>query len=177
MKSILLIIIMAIFFTCITSKSAAQQQYYYVEAFKEQEVKVVFKNDSTFTFQDLTGCNQFLFTGKYKKVDDGKSGYLIFDSVKLQKVLSSFNSELIFSISNGDTAWIVNTERIFIHKQPFIATSNNNINLQEIRYQKLKVYYIGLLGKEGFLKVFGNGSKREAKKRLLECKLPDVNFR
>jgi mRNA deadenylase 3'-5' endonuclease subunit Ccr4 len=175
MKSVLLII--TIFFTCITSKSASQQQYYYVEAFKEQEVKLVFKRDSTFIFQDLTGCNQFLFTGKYRKVDDGKLSYFILDSVKFQNVLSSFNSELIFPIKTGDTAWVVNAERVFIHKQPFIATSNNNINLQEIRYKKLKEYYVGLLGEKGFLKVFGNGSKKEAKKRLLECKLPDINIR
>ena len=88
------------------------------------------------------------------------------------------NPDLIFPIKNGDTAWIINNERIFIHKQPFIATSKGNINLQEIRYKKLEEYYTGLLGKKDFIKVFGNGAgKKEAKKRLLDCKLPDINIK
>lgn len=82
------------------------------------------------------------------------------------KVLYTFY--LIFQIKNNDTAWIINRERVFIHKQPFIATSNDNINLQKIRYKKLEDYYTGLLGREGFIKVFGNGKgEKEAKKRLL----------
>ncbi|SFW81962.1 hypothetical protein [Chitinophaga sancti] len=153
------------------------QNYYYVEPFKEQEVNLYLKGDSTFIFQDLTGCNQFEFTGRYKQINDSTVSYLLFSSVKLQNVLPNSNNDLIFSVQDGDTAWIINRDRIFIHKQPFIATSKSTINLQEIRYKKLEEYYIGLLGKEGFLRVFGDGSKKEAKKRLLDCKLPDIKIR
>ena len=154
------------------------QGYYYVEPFKEQEIKLYLKDDSTFSFRDATGCNQFEFVGRYKKRNDNTISYLMFDSVKLQNVLSNFNSDLIFSINNGDTAWIINKERIFIHKQAFIVTTNINLNLQEIRYRKLEEYYTGLFGKAGFIKVFGNGESRKvAKKRLLECNLPDINIR
>jgi len=178
MKVFLLIITVTIFCSCNVSKKTAQN-YFYVEPFKEQEIKLFLKDDSTFIFQDVTGCNQFEFTGRYRAVTEGdeKIRYFVLDSVKLQNVLSNLNPELVFPINNDDTAWIINAERIFIHKQPFIATSNSNINLQVIRYKKLKDYYTGLLGKQGFLNVFGNGSKKEAKKKLLECKLPDINIK
>lgn len=177
MKVIISIIAVAIFCSCNVNKKMVQN-YYYVEPFKEQEIKLLLKDDSTFSFQDLTGCNQFEFIGRYKKMTNSTNSYLVFDSVKLQNVLSEFNSDFIFNIKNGDTAWIINSERVFIHKQPFIATANSNINLQEVRYKKLEDYYIGLLGKEGFIKVFGNGKgKKEAKKRLLDCKLPDINIK
>ena len=154
------------------------QRYYYVEPFKEQEINLFLKSDSTFSFQDASGCNQFEFTGIYKMANEGESDYFIFDSVKLRKVLPNSNHDVIFPMKNGDTAWIINRERVFVHKQPFIATSNSNINLQEIRYKKLEEYYTGLLGRKGFIKVFGNGKgKREATKRLLECKLPDINIK
>lgn len=176
MKLGLLIIIIAIFCSCDASRKG-MQNYYFVEPFKEQEVNLYLKDDSTFIFQDLTGCNQFEFTGRYKQVNDSTISYLIFNSVKPQNVLPNSSSDLIFSVQDGDTAWLINRERIFIHRQPFIATSKSKINLQKIRYKKLKAYYTSLLGKEGFLKVFGDGSKKKAKKRLLECKLPDINIR
>jgi hypothetical protein len=172
-----LTVVVLIFCSCTGGRKAAQN-YYYVEPFKEQEIKLVLKNDSTFNFGDVTGCNQFGFTGEYRQKTDGSLSYFILDSVKIQSTLSGFNSDLIFSIRSGDTAWVINSERIFIHRQPFILTSNKNKNLVKIRYKKLKEYYIGLLGQQGFIRVFGNGKgKREAKKRLLDCNLPDNNIR
>jgi len=177
MKFILLIIATIIFCSCNVSRRATQN-YYFVEPFKEQEVKLFLKDDSTFSFQDVTGCNQFEFTGRYERSNSNAVNYLVFNSVKLQNTMPNSNPDLIFPIKNGDTAWIINNERIFIHKQPFIATSKGNINLQEIRYKKLEEYYTGLLGKKDFIKVFGNGAgKKEAKKRLLDCKLPDINIK
>lgn len=178
MKSGILGIVMAILCSCNAGRRTFQT-YYYVEPFKEQEVILFFKDDSTFNFLDLTGCNKFEFAGRYKQIGDSAIKYFIFDSVKSQDVSSSkFNSDLVFSIRNGDTAWILNRERIFIHKLPFIATSNSNIDLQKIRYKKLEEYYTNLLGREGFIKVFGNGKgRKEAKKRLSDCKLPDIKIR
>jgi|SRR5450432_3536849 hypothetical protein len=174
MKLILLIISSVIFCSCAVNRKG-EQTYYYVEPFKEQEIKLLLREDSTFSLQDLTGCNQFEFTGRFGRKYDNTGNYLIFVLVKFQNLSSAFNSDFLFSIKNGDTAWIINSERIFIHKQPFIFTSNSNINLQEIRYKKLEEYYTGLLGWQGFVNVFGNGKgKKEARKRLLDCKLPDI---
>ena len=178
MKLFLLVIsVLLSMYSCTSNKKIAKS-FYFVEPFKEQEIKLFLNYDSSFKFQDLTGCNQFEFTGRYKMMIDSTSTYLIFDSVKFESGKSNFNSRLIFSIRNGDTAWVINAERISIHKQPFKATSNININLQEIRYKKLKEYYIDYLGREGFIKAFGNSKNmKEAKKRLLECNLPDLKFR
>lgn len=175
MKSVLLISVITIFCSCSSSKKI--NNYYYVEPFKEQEVLLLLKADSTFNLKDLTGCIQFEFTGRYREERTSIGGYFLLDSIKLQNVLSSFTPEIIFPLKNGDTAWIINRERIFIHKQPFIATSNNKKDLQEVRYKKLKDYYIGLLGQEGFLQTFGDGNRKEARKRLLDCKLPDINIK
>ncbi len=171
------ILIFGIVIFCSCSASRKVQNYYYIEPFKEQEILLLLKEDSTFNLKDKTGCNQFEFTGKYRQVIESAGSCFIVDSIKLQNVLSNFNSEVIFPLKNGDTAWIINKERLSINHQPFKITSKVNIDLQEIRYKKLKEFYINFLGKEGFLKVFGNGSKKEAKKRLLECKLPDINLR
>ncbi len=177
MKPVVLVIITAILYSCNASKKVTQN-YYYVEPFKEQEVKLFLNHDSTFKFQDATGCNQFEFVGRYKRISGDAFNYLIFDSVKLQRVLSNFNSSLIFPIKSGDTAWIINKERLSIHKQSFKITSSSNIDLQEIRYKKLEEYYIDLLGREDFIKVFGMGKGiKEAKKRLLDCSLPDINIK
>lgn len=177
MKTILLIITVVVYCSCTVNKKG-YHNYYYVEPFKEQEIKLLLKEGFTFSFQDLTGCNQFEFTGRYEKKNDNTGSYFIFETVKLQNVLSNSSSDLIFPIKTGDTAWIINSERIFINKQSFIATSNSKINLQEVRYKKLKEYYTNLLGKEGYLKMFGNGKgQKEAKKRLLDCKLPDIGIK
>jgi hypothetical protein len=143
------------------------QRYYYVEPFKEQEISLLFKSDSTFSFQDASGCNQFEFTGKYKKVAEGESNYFVFDSVKLQNVLPNSKRDAIFHMENANTAWIINKKRVFIHKQPFIATSNININLQEIRYRKLEDYYTGLLGQKGFYKSIWKWQRKKGSKKAL----------
>jgi len=174
MRPILIVLGLTMLCSCSTGKKAAQN-YYYVEPFKEQEVVLSLNDDLTFQLQDLTGCNQFKFTGTYKRASDSA---LIFDSVKFQEVLSRSNPNKFFSIKSGDTAWIINRERVFIYNEPFKLTSGRHFNLQEIRYKKLEEFYVNLLGWKGFLKAFGNGGgKKEARKRLLDCQLPDINMR
>ena len=176
MKLFISVIITIIFCSCGTSRNGTLN-YYHVEPFKEQEIMFYLKNDSTFIFRDKIGCNQFEFAGRYKKVgDNNKTNYFVLNSVK-QNILSKYTSESVFFIQNDDSALVINADRISIHGQIFIATSRENINLQKIRYKKLKNYYTEWLGEKGFLETFGNGSKKEAKKRLLDCKLPDINIR
>jgi hypothetical protein len=173
----LLIILVVFFYACDVNKKFTKK-YYYVEPFKEQDVTLTLKADSTFVFSDLMGCNQFEFMGVYKHNLDSIFNYLIFDSVKFKQISSAYDSPLVFSIKTGDTAWIINKERIFIQKVPFHFTRKTNLNLQKIRYQKLKEYYINLLGRAGFIKTFGNGKGiREAKRRILGYSTPDINFK
>lgn len=177
MKPFLFVIVFVLLYSCTSHKKIAKS-YYFVEPFKEQEIKLFLNYDSSFKIQDLTGCNRFVFTGRYRTINDSTFTYLIFDSVKFKSGLSDFNSHLIFSTKSGDTARVINTERLTIHWQPFKATSNINIKLQEVRYKKLKEYYIDHLGREGFIRAFGNGKNmKEAKKHLLDCSLPDIKFR
>jgi hypothetical protein len=99
--------------------------------------------------------------------------FYVFKSVNYKKLLPS-NLEP-FQIVEGDTAWIINTERLYIHKMPFKIGPTPDVSLQEIRYKKLEEYYIDLLGKKAFLQTFGGGKSMDAaKKKLLECKLPDI---
>ncbi|MDV6221612.1 hypothetical protein R1T14_19025 [Flavitalea sp. BT771] len=83
-----------------------------------------------------------------------------------------------FSIKSGDTACLLNRERLIIHHEPFILTTARHIDLPEIRYKKLKEFYLNLLGREEFIKILGGGkSMKEAKKNMMECRLPDINIR
>lgn len=167
MKSISLLLIIIVFYSCTASRKDIKS-YYYVEPFKEQEIILTFNTDSSFRLEDLIGCNQFEYVGQYKKSGE----YYIFESIKYKNLMS--RNSIPFPLADGDTAWIINRERIFIHKQPFKLILKANVNLQQIRYKKLEAYYIDLLGKNGFIKTFGNGKgKNEAKKRLLDCVIPD----
>ena len=177
MKSIFINVVLVSICACTASRKSGQE-YYYVEPLKEQEIILHLGTDSVLTFQDLTGCNQFDFTGRYRRISDSAISYLIFDAVKLNNKPTKSDSNFIFSIKSGDTAWIINGERIFIHNEPFKLTTKSNLNLGEIRYKKLEQFYVNLLGQKGFIKVFGNGKgKKEAKRRLLDCQLPDINIK
>ena len=144
MKAYLLAIIVLLFYSCSINK-IMPSKYYHIEPFKEQEINLYLKHDSTFSLIDLTGCNQFEIIGRYKKLDNSVNSYFVFDLIKLQNVLSNTTSHLVFPLKNGDTAWLINKERLFINHIPFKATSKTNINLQKVRYKKLKDYYIELL--------------------------------
>lgn len=171
-----LIVMVILCYACSPARQSALH-YYYVEPFKEHDLKLVLKDDHTFSLRDQSGCNQFEYTGRYKKTNDPAISYFVFDSVQHRLLLSNGDPARVFSINNGDTAWILNKDRLFIHHEPFIATTKANVNLQEIRYRKLEEYYIGLLGRDGFIKTFGNNkSMKQAKKRLLECSLPDLKL-
>lgn len=169
LSSILIICLVCCFFSVNAQNS---KYYYYVAPFKEQEVILNFKSDSTFKLYDVIGCNQFEYTGRYRIKDN----FFIFKSVTYKNLLSSESEP--FQISDGDTAWVINSERLFIHKMPFKITPTPDVSLQEIRYKKLEEYYIDLLGKKAFLEIFGGGKgKVAAKKKLLECKLPDIKIK
>lgn len=164
-------------FSCTSSREVVKT-YYFVEPFKEQEIKFFLSSDSSFKFQDATGCNQFEYTGKYRAMGNSPSSFLLIDSVRLRYGSSQLNSSLIFSIQNADTVWIINEERVMFHRQPFKFTNKKAIDLQEIRFQGLKEYYMNYLGRDGFIKAFGNGkSMKEARRRLLKCDLPHLRFR
>ncbi|MBL0267863.1 MAG: hypothetical protein IPP99_04090 [Chitinophagaceae bacterium] len=95
MKVMLLITIIGMSCSCNGSKNIFRN-FYYVEPFKEQEIKLQFKKDSAFIFHDLTGCNQFVFAGKYRARNDSLGIYFIFDSVINRSVTSNFTPEFIF---------------------------------------------------------------------------------
>ena len=169
LSSVFIIWLVCSFFSASAQNS---KRYYYVEPFKEQEVRLNFNSDSTFKLNDVIGCNQFEYTGRYKMIDN----FYVFKSVIYKNLLSS-NTEP-FQLSDGDTAWIINTERLYIHKIPFKITPTPDVSLQQIRYKKLEEYYIDLLGKKAFLQTFGGGKGMvAAKKKLLECKLPDIKMK
>jgi hypothetical protein len=176
MNKFYLLFAAAVLFSCRMTKGV-NSTYYFVEPFKEQEVMLFINNDSTFKVEDSIGCNQFKFVGIYRKLKNDNISYLVFDSVRFQSLLTNADQSLFFQIENKDTAWIINKDRIFIHNKPFALLLRKKTNLQEIRYKKLRDYYIELLGKGGFILTFGEGKgMKEAKKRLLDCTLPDIKI-
>jgi hypothetical protein len=175
MKLTYFVICLIVLCSCGVSKQH-ENLYYFIEPFEEQEVKLQFNNDSTFTMRDVTGCNQFGYSGRFTKVQYKEEAYILLNSVEAHKV--PFSSYKPFIITSSDTLWILNDERIFIHNKPFAKTTKTNINLQSLRYKKLEEYYIGLLGKKGFIQTFGGGKGLSAaKKILLECRLPDIKLK
>ena len=101
----------------------------------------------------------------------------MFDHVQSHKVMVVPNTKRIFPLHNGDTAWLTNSERIFLHRKNFKVTTRKKLDLQEIRYKQIKAFYIEELGKKGFLEAFGDGSEKEARRRILDCMGPDLNIK
>jgi hypothetical protein len=173
--TIIIFLLITIIFSssCGVSRNVTRS-YYYVEPFKEQQIKLYLNNDSTFRLQDEIGCNTFLFSGRYRQINDTNVTFIIFDSVTSKIDHPNLQPQNVFVISNQDSAIIYTDERIFIHLQPFISVSNkeiNKINLSDITYKKIKAYFINQYGKKGFYKLWGkNGvSEEEIKKKFLSC--------
>ena len=178
MKLIVVIAILIIVIPSCVSNKKNIHNYYFVEPHDEIEIKLFFHSDSTFILEDRSGCNQFVYKGKYKSEKDAFENYYIFDSVIVQKIFPTSDPKLFFPIKNRDTAFILNNERLFIHGNPFILMFNEKINLERIRNKKLEEFYVNQLGREGFINTFGNGKGiKEARKRLTECHLPDIKFK
>lgn len=176
MKFVVFAIVMFMFFSCNVTRDN-MTRYYDVEAFQEQEMSLLLTKDSSFTLEDLLGCNRFKFTGKYKQFGTYPTGYLVFDSVQSHKVMIVPDTRGIFPVKNGDTAWLINSERISLHQKAFKITTRKKLDLREIRYKQIKAFYIDLLGEKGFLETFGEGSEKEARRRILHCMGPDLNIK
>lgn len=175
MKNLILLLFVCLICSCGTNR-AIVQRYYYVEAFAEQEILLSLQSDFTFKLQDSIGCNKFTYTGVYKKENIGSRDYFLFDiAMSDTGVMNPFKK---FPINKTDTAWVLNSERIFIHNKPFKINKSASLNLQQIRFEKIRDYYIDLMGKKAFIETFGDGkSLRSTKDRLLSCQLPDIKLR
>lgn len=161
---------------CNTPKSG-RKHFYFVEPFKEQEIWLQLGDGNTFILSDLTGCNQFSYTGKYTKGADFFSTYYILNLPDSGQEgaddLLPINSGDVFKINSGDTAWILNEERLVLQAKSFKASRNANLNLRKIRVAKLEEFYIDQLGRKGFIQALGEGkSVKVARRNLMKCSMP-----
>jgi hypothetical protein len=176
MKFVVLVVAMSMLFSCKVTRDHITR-YYDVEAFQEQDMSLLLASDSSFTLEDRFGCNQFKFTGKYKQFGTYPGGYLVFEDVQSHKVMVVPDTKRILPVQNGDTAWLINSERIFLHQKNFKVTNRKKLDLREIRYKQIKAFYTEELGEKGFLETFGDGSEKEARRRILHCMGPDLNLK
>lgn len=131
-KFVVLVVAMSMLFSCKVNRDHTTR-YYDVEAFQEQEMILLLARDSSFfTLEDRLGCNRFKFTGKYKQYGTYPAGYLVFDSAQSHKVMIVPDIRGIFPVQNGDTAWLINSERIVLHQKSFKVTTSKKLDLREI---------------------------------------------
>ena len=197
MKSIttILIIIALLFASC--TQKLTKGKYTAIEPWKEWEIKLKFNRDSTFTMNDEFGCNRFDYSGKwhYRKDslfivivlnDTTKSEYVKshdmyqFYDMKTQKLQVVKASEY-FPVISTDTAWVLNEKQVrfrgLMFKRKGLLSTND---LGKERAKMIEDFYVKKMGRELFIKTFGNGKGiKEARKNISDCKtnpIPNVEL-
>lgn len=159
--------------------------YITVEPWKEWQVKLQFKDDSSFEMVDSFGCNTFDYVGNWRfKRTDGRNLLLLQGSAKVQYDSAhdaylvpnsrTGKTELIkadryFPIISLDTMIVLKKKVLQFRGLTFKAQSaTKDLNLE--RAKMIERYYTHKFGKRQFIEAFGGGKGlAEARKAILEC--------
>ena len=157
-----------------------------VEPWKEWEIKLSLNYDSTFKLSDKFGCNIFSYEGRWScHIENTKSYLLLSDTMKVEyikshnmyqfyntstKNLQAVKADIYFPIIKFDTVWILNERQLNFRGLIFNRSSENK-DLSNVRVKMIEEFYVNKIGKELFIKNFGNGQGiRAARKYIKECK-------
>jgi len=162
--------------------------YTTVEPWKEWEIELKFNKDSTFKMTDRFGCNLFDYSGQWHYHKDAVLDFIVLnDSTKSEYIKSHdmyqfFNKETqklqvvradkYFPVISTDTVWILNERQISFRRLVFDRQRlSSKKDLSKQRVKLIEEFYVGKIGRELFIKTFGNGKGiEEAKKNISDCK-------
>jgi hypothetical protein len=163
--------------------------YVAVEPWKEWQVELTFRDDSSFEMVDSFGCNTFDYAGNWSfrktngsrllllqgsakaKFDEAHDAYLV-PNIKTGKA-ELVNADRYFPIISCDTMIVLKRKVLQFRGLTFRAQSVVE-NLNSERVKLIERYYTKKFGKRQFIEAFGGGKGLgEARKTLLECgKIP-----
>jgi len=162
--------------------------YTTVEPWKEWEIELKFNNDSTFKMTDSFGCNLFNYSGQWHYHKDAVLEFIILNDTTKSEYIKShdmyqfFNKETqklqvvradkYFPVISTDTVWILNKRQISFRGLVFDRQRlSKEEDLSKKRVKMIEDFYIGKMGRELFIKTFGDGKGiEEARKNIKECK-------
>ena len=168
--------------------SCSHSIYTTIEPWKEWEIELKLNKDSTFKMTDRFGCNIFDYSGQWHYHKNYTLNFIVLtDTTKSEYIKSHdmyqfFNRETqkqqvvradqYFPVISTDTVWILNNRKMNFRRLTFDKQRLwSSKDLGKKRVQMVEKFYIDKMGKELFIKTFGNGKGiKEAEKNIRYCK-------
>lgn len=183
-----IIILSLILVSC--NKSLLNKTFYFVEPYKEWEITLKVKSDSSFIMEDKLGCNKFEYTGSWKDFNlGGFKCFLLNDThetfydperkmyyyKKSSQSTAKFDDDYrFFKFIKFDTVYYSNINKLVLRGMTF-RTSNSfsESSLLKKRIKMLRSDYIKKYGRKKFIEIFGEGkSMKIAMKNLVNNDCP-----
>lgn len=164
-----------------------------IEPWKEWEIELKLNKDSTFTLEDRFGCNVFNYRGRWYYHKDIAVAFIVLNDTIKSHYIKSHDMYQFFNtktqkqqmIQANEYFPVISTDTVLIFEKNKMLTFRgltfkkqklfSNKDLAERRFKIIEKYYFDKMGKEFFIKAFGNGKGiKEAKKNILNCKSVEV---
>jgi hypothetical protein len=186
-RIIILSVIAALLIVSCTPK-LTNSKYTSVEPWKEWEIELLFKKDSSFVITDRFGSNVFDFSGRWHYYQDSVLDFIVLSDTakseydKYHDLFQFYNkkkqkqqvvrADRYFPVISTDTAWVLNKRQISFRGLTFdIRKLSSKKDLSDERVKKIEDFYISKIGREFFIKTFGEGKGMdEARKNIKEIK-------
>jgi hypothetical protein len=159
-----------------------------VEPWKEWEIELQLNKDSSFVITDRFGANLFDYSGRWRYYKDALIDFIVLSDTtkskydKYHDMYKFYNSkkqqsqvvksDRYFPHISTDTIWILNKRQLSFRSLTFdIAKLNSKKDLSDERVKRVEEYYISKIGKDFFIKTFGDGKGiDEARRNIKEVK-------
>lgn len=183
--TIIFAIIMLVTTSC--ARKLTTGKYTVIEPWKEWEVELKFNKDSTFEMTDKFGCNLFDYRGQWQYHKDTNRSFIVLnDTIKSEYVKSHdmyrffdrktqkqqiVKADRYFPVISTDTVWVLSKRQISFRQLIFDRKRlSSRKDLSKVRVKMVEDFYISKMGKELFIKTFGDGKGiEEARKNIRDC--------
>jgi hypothetical protein len=192
MKNVFIISVAVLLLTTSCAHKLTGKNYIAIEPWKEWQIELKLNQDSTFGLTDRFGCNVFDYSGQWHYHRDSVFSFLILNDTAKAVYIKSHNAyqffnrktqkqqivraDQYFPVISIDTILILNNKRLRFRGLTFVRQKLfSSKNLSKKREQMIEVFYFDKIGKEHFIKTFGDGKGlKEARKNIIECKINPI---
>jgi hypothetical protein len=163
--------------------------YVAIEPWKEWQIQVRFKADSSFEMVDSFGCNRFDYVDNWRYNEaNGERSLILKDSAKAlyDKLHDAYfvrnskmskeqviKSDRYFPIISSDTMVFIKNRVLRFRGLDFrVQDGAKDLNIE--RAKMIESYYVKTIGKRQYIEAFGGGKGlNEARKAIMNCeKIP-----
>jgi hypothetical protein len=168
-------------------------RYASIEPWKEWEIEVKFNKDSSFTMIDRFGCNRFNYIGIWHYHQDSFLSFVVLNDTTKSEYIKSNDmyrfydrqyqkqrevaSKEYFPVITTDTVYVFEKNNMLRFRGLTFKRQKlfSNRNLSKERERIIERHYIDEMGRDLFIKIFGNGKGiKEARKNIMDCKINPI---